>query len=67
VASAPVLGDASGGYETSGTDGSGQQADLRTPDGVHLTPAGAGVLAAAVIEAVNARWHLSLVPPAPSG
>lgn len=67
VASAPVLGDASGHYETSGTDTSGQPVVLRTPDGVHLTPAGAAVLAASVIEAVDRRWHLSLVPPGSSG
>lgn len=67
VASAPVLGGASGQYETAGTDGSGQPVVLRTPDGVHLTPAGAGLLAAAVIDAVDSRWHLSLVSPTPSG
>jgi hypothetical protein len=67
VASAPVLGDASGQYQTSGTDGSGQPVALRTPDGVHLTPAGAGVLATAVIGALDRRWHLSPVSPAVSG
>jgi lysophospholipase L1-like esterase len=50
VASAPVLGNA--------TDLS-----LRTPDGVHLTPTGAGLLARAVIDAVDVRWHLSLTAP----
>jgi hypothetical protein len=65
VASAPVLGDASGQYETSGTDGSGQQVVLRTPDGVHLTPDGAGELATAVIDAIDSRWHLTLGSPTP--
>jgi hypothetical protein len=64
MASTAVLGGASGQYQTSGTDASGHQVVLRTPDGVHLTPAGAAVLAAAVIDAVDSRWHLSLAPPA---
>ena len=72
VASTPVLGNPSGLYETTGVDGSGQPVTLRTPDGVHLTPAGALLLAHTVIGAVDERWHLSLaVPqspaPAPEG
>jgi uncharacterized protein len=63
VSSTPVLGSADGGYEASETDASGQSVELRTPDGVHLTPDGAGLLAGAVIDAIDSRWHLSLAPP----
>jgi hypothetical protein len=63
VPSTPVLGSPSGGYETTGPGATGQPVVLRTPDGVHLTPAGAGVLAHAVIDAVDERWHLMLGPP----
>ncbi len=63
VPSTPVLGNPSGLYEVSGVDAAGQPATLRTPDGVHLTPAGAGLLAHTVIDAVDERWHLALEPP----
>lgn len=63
VASTAVLGSPSGDYETTGPGADGQPVVLRTPDGVHLTPAGAGVLARAVIEAIDERWHLSLGTP----
>jgi hypothetical protein len=70
VSSAPVLASASGLFETIGNDDAGQPAALRTPDGVHLTPAGAAVLAHWVIDAIDSRWHLSLAVsnlPASSG
>jgi hypothetical protein len=65
VSSSAVL-DASGVYETNGEDTSGVPVALRTPDGVHLTPAGAGVLAQAVIKAVDLQWDLTLgIPTVP--
>jgi hypothetical protein len=67
VSSASVLSDASGHYETDGVDASGQEVALRTPDGVHLTAAGAGLLARSVIDAVDTRWHLSLEMTAAPG
>jgi hypothetical protein len=67
VSSASVLSDASGHYETDGVDASGQEVALRTPDGVHLTAAGAGLLARSVINAVDTRWHLSLEMTAAPG
>ncbi len=67
VSCTPVLGISSGGYETVGPDATGQPVVLRTPDGVHLTPAGAALLARTVIEAVDERWHLSLGTPPVSG
>ena len=36
----------------------GQEAQVRTPDGVHLMPEGADLLAAAVAEALAATWGL---------
>lgn len=60
VASAPVLSTPSGGFETTGPGTTGHPVVLRTPDGVHLTPAGAGLLARTVIDAVDERWDLSL-------
>jgi uncharacterized protein len=63
VSSTSVLGNASGDYEAGITDASGQSVELRTPDGVHLTPAGAGLLAGVVIDAFDSRWHLSLERP----
>lgn len=67
VSSTPVLGSPSGGYETSRPGAAGQPVVLRTPDGVHLTPAGAALLAHTVIDAVEKRWDLTLgTPPEPA-
>jgi hypothetical protein len=67
VPSISVLGNVSGQFVASGADVSGQSVALRTPDGVHLTPAGAAVLARVVIDAVDTRWRLSFQVPAGSG
>ncbi len=66
MSSVPVLGNASGLY-VSNEDVSGQQVSVRTDDGVHLTPAGAGVLAQAVIGTIAVHWHIALAGPPPSG
>ncbi len=58
--------NAAGVYGTDGDDLSGRQVALRTPDGVHLTPAGAAVLARTVIDAFTQHWHLSLAAPTSS-
>ncbi len=60
VSSATTLGNAEGGYQSTGADGQGNSVDTRTADGVHLTSAGAGLLSHAVIRALDARWRLSL-------
>lgn len=44
------------------TTSNGTTEVIRTPDGVHLTSPGAQVLAQAVIQAIDTRWHLSLKP-----
>jgi hypothetical protein len=67
LASAPVLGTAAGLYRSSAADGAGAPVALRTPDGVHLTPAGASLLARWVIGAVETHWHLTFHPTATTG
>jgi hypothetical protein len=61
VASTTTLGTSLGGYQSTAADGEGNVIATRTPDGVHLTSAGAGLLAASVIHALDTRWRLSLV------
>ena len=67
VSSDSVLGRGSGLFESSAVDASGRAVVLRTPDGVHLTPAGAALLARTVIDAIDTRWHLTLDAPATPG
>ena len=56
--SGPVL--APGGQFTFQLETQKGEQTIRTPDGVHLTSAGAELLSQAVISAIDARWHLSL-------
>jgi hypothetical protein len=63
VPSNPVLGAASAPYQETAVDGQGARVAARTADGVHLTPAGATLLAGFVIAAIDRRWHLSLASP----
>jgi hypothetical protein len=56
----PVLSNAGGAYEAYLPSSSGSEVEVRTGDGVHLTPAGADRLASAVIGSMDSRWHLSL-------
>jgi hypothetical protein len=60
LSSTPVFGTSSGLFQSTGPDLSGQPVALRTPDGVHLTPAGAAVLAHTVIDTFARRWDVSL-------
>jgi hypothetical protein len=64
VSSNATLAGPSGLYATTGEDLSGHPVPLRTPDGVHLTPAGAAVLARAVVDAIDTHWHISLMTTA---
>jgi len=59
VSSTTTLGTSLGGYGSTAADGQGNVVATRTPDGVHLTSAGAGLLAHAVIQALETRWRLS--------
>jgi len=56
----PTLAGPSGQYEDSLPDASGQQVLVREPDGIHVSPAGAGRLAAKAIADMTFVWHLSL-------
>ena len=56
----PTLAGPGGQYEDSLPTASGQQVIVREPDGIHLSPAGAGRLAAKAIAAMSATWHLVL-------
>ncbi|HEY7948484.1 MAG TPA: DUF459 domain-containing protein [Acidimicrobiales bacterium] len=69
VSSTAVLGNAAGQYQGTAVDGAGDAVTWRTADGVHLTPAGAALLAGRVIDAIDQRWHLALTPRStwPSG
>ncbi len=54
-----VLGDPGGGF-TATVDGPTGPVAIRTADGIHLTGAGGGLLAAAVVRAMDQSWHLDL-------
>lgn len=62
LSSWPVLSGPGGRFATYLPDSSGNEVAVRTPDGTHLTPAGADRLAAAVIGAMNHDWGLDLNP-----
>jgi uncharacterized protein len=49
-----------GVFTSSLPNSAGESVVIRTPDGVHLTSPGAALLATYVINAINARWHLTL-------
>lgn len=59
--SGPVLAP-NGVFTFSLPNSAGEQVVIRTPDGVHLTSPGAELLSRYVINAINARWHLTLKP-----
>jgi len=52
VDSSPIIGDGHGGY-TAFVTSNGQLINARTPDGVHITPAGGDLLSTAVIRALR--------------
>ena len=59
-----VLGTDGGQFLSTGVvDGSLQE--LRTPDGIHLTPAGAELVSEAVVDAIDTRWKLDLAAALP--
>ncbi len=60
LSSVPVLGDAHGNYTAYLTDPSGAAVNVRTPDGVHLTPDGAERLSQAVMAAIRNELHVEL-------
>ena len=62
VSSTPSLGDKKGGYAAFLPDTSGAEVNVRTPDGIHLTPGGGARLATAVAGAMQTQLHVHLVP-----
>lgn len=62
LSSTPSLGDAKGAYAAFLPDASGAEINVRTPDGIHLTPGGGARLAAAVTSALQSQLHIQLVP-----
>lgn len=68
LSSAGALGDLRGGFAAFLPDTSGAEVNVRTPDGIHLTPGGGARLAAAVAQAIQSELHVQLAPapPAPS-
>jgi uncharacterized protein len=59
-ASWPVLSDASGAFETYLPDASGNEVQVREPDGTHITPAGGDRLAHAIVEELDRALGLHL-------
>lgn len=62
LSSTRVLGDPQGNYTAFLPNASGAEINIRTPDGIHLTPGGASLLAAAVENAMRTDLHIQLNP-----
>jgi len=62
LSSVPALGDQHHYYTAYLPDSAGAVTNVRTPDGIHLTPAGGARLAAAVVSAMEGQLHIELVP-----
>jgi hypothetical protein len=59
-ASWPVLSDAQGAFASFLPDGSGNEVQVREPDGTHVSPSGAERLTRAAIAAMDHSWGLNL-------
>ncbi|HVC68588.1 MAG TPA: DUF459 domain-containing protein [Acidimicrobiales bacterium] len=62
LSSVPALGDQNHNYAAYLPDPSGAVTNVRTPDGIHLTPAGGARLAAAVVADMESQLHIQLAP-----
>jgi hypothetical protein len=60
LSSVPSLGDQNHNYAAYLPDPSGAVTNVRTPDGIHLTPAGGARLAAAVVSAIQRQLRVQL-------
>jgi lysophospholipase L1-like esterase len=60
ISSWTLLGTAQGTYAPFITNGSGQVINVRTPDGIHLTPAGGEVLSQTVLNYLRGPLHVDL-------
>jgi len=60
ISSWTLLGTAQGAYAPFITNAAGQVINVRTPDGIHLTPAGGEVLSQAVLNLLRGSLHFDL-------
>jgi hypothetical protein len=60
ISSWTLLGTPQGAYTPFITNGAGQVVNVRTPDGIHLTPAGGEVLAQTVLNYLRGPLHIDL-------
>ena len=60
ISSWTLLGTAQGTYAPFITNGAGQVVNVRTPDGIHLTPAGGEVLSQTVLNYLRGPLHFAL-------
>jgi uncharacterized protein len=60
ISSWTLLGTAQGAYTPFITNGGGQVINVRTPDGIHLTPAGGEVLSQTVLNYLRGPLHIDL-------
>ena len=67
LSSVPSLGDQNHNYAAYLVDPSGAVTNVRTPDGIHLTPAGGARLAGAVVTAMQDQLHIQLTPTVGGG
>jgi hypothetical protein len=58
----PSLGDPQGNFAAFLPNAAGAEINIRTPDGIHLSPGGGARLAGAVAEAMQTQLHIQLVP-----
>jgi hypothetical protein len=61
LSSVPSLSTPQGGYTAYLPNAGGAEINIRTPDGIHLSPGGGARLAAAVAEAIQTQLHVQLV------
>jgi hypothetical protein len=62
LSSVPSLGDKKGAFASFLPDASGAEVNVRTPDGIHLTPGGGARLAGAVAATIQTVLHVQLNP-----
>ena len=62
LSSVPSLGDPQGNFAAFLPNAAGAEINIRTPDGIHLSPGGGARLAGAVAEAMQTQLHIQLVP-----
>jgi hypothetical protein len=60
ISSWTLLGTPQGAYSPFITNAAGQVIDVRTPDGIHLTPAGGEVLSQTVLNYLRRSLHIDL-------